>query len=88
MQQWFRVSFIQSDLVEICDKFTSYKCETHTRGSNMQVLQKFDIDFKERIKIALLNFHNTNTTKVKVSCIENYNELRHWILWILFKTIS
>ena len=53
----FKVSFIQSDLVEICDKLSSYKCETHTRGSNMQVLQKFDIDFKERIKIALLNFH-------------------------------
>ena len=62
----FKISYIQSNGVEICDKHTAHKCETYSRGSNMNLFEKYDLTYKERIEIALLNLHQYYYHKGKV----------------------
>ena len=53
----FKISFIQSNYFEICDKLRSYSCETYTRSSNMNIFNKYNIRFIQRLKMVILSFH-------------------------------
>ena len=53
----FKISFIQSNYFEICDKLRSYSCETYTRSANMDIFKKYNIDFIQRLKILILSLH-------------------------------
>jgi len=56
-EKGFKISFIQSNYYEICDVDRSYKCETYTRASNMNIFKKYNIQIKQRLKLALLAIH-------------------------------
>lgn len=53
----FKISLIQSNYFEICDKFISYKCETYTRSANMNIFSKYNVKINQRLKILLLSLH-------------------------------
>ena len=53
----FKISFIQSNYFEICDKFRSFKCETYTRSSNMNIFEKYNVNIIQRLKIVILSLH-------------------------------